>query len=70
MLVLSRKKNQSIYIGDDIEIKVLSFEEERILDENNKPIAVSYDKVISTVNHVRLGIKAPPNIKIDRKKDN
>ncbi|HYE83653.1 MAG TPA: carbon storage regulator CsrA [Clostridia bacterium] len=45
MLVLSRKKNQSIMIGDNIEIIITD---------------VSEDKV-------RIGIKAPRNLKIFRK---
>jgi len=45
LLVLSRKKNQSIMIGDNIEIIITD---------------VSEDKV-------RIGIKAPRNLKIFRK---
>ncbi len=45
MLVLSRKVDESIVIGEDIEIKVLSVKGEQ----------------------VKIGIKAPKNVKIYRK---
>ena len=44
MLVLARKENEKIRIGDDIEIMVLDIRGDR----------------------VRLGIKAPRNITVDR----
>lgn len=45
MLILTRKKNEVITIGDDIEIIVSSIDD----------------------NQVRIGIKAPSNVKIYRK---
>jgi len=44
MLVLARKKDETILIGDDIEIVV---------------VAIQSGKV-------RLGIKAPPGVRVDR----
>lgn len=45
MLVLSRKKNESIVLGDDIEIFVVDISEDR----------------------VRIGVKAPREMKVFRK---
>ena len=44
MLVLTRKPNEAIVIGDDVRV-----------------IVVSVDR-----DHVRLGIEAPPEVKIHR----
>lgn len=44
MLVLSRKRNESIIVGDDIKVMI---------------VEIRGDKV-------RLGIDAPPNIKVHR----
>ncbi|MCD4813458.1 carbon storage regulator CsrA [bacterium] len=45
MLVLTRKRNQSLVIGNDIEIQILEVSGEQ----------------------VRIGIKAPPSVRILRK---
>ena len=44
MLILSRKKDESIIIGDDIEISIVDIKGD----------------------HVKLGIKAPRNVKVYR----
>lgn len=44
MLVLTRKSNEVILIGDDVELKVLDI----------------------SGNRVRLGINAPPDIRVQR----
>lgn len=45
MLVLARKENESIIIGDNIEVQVVNIKGD----------------------HVKIGIKAPKNIKVYRK---
>ena len=44
MLVLSRKKNETIHIGDNIQVTVVEI----------------------APGKVRLGIKAPPDVRVDR----
>ena len=45
MLILARKENQSIMIGDEIEISILSIKGD----------------------HIKIGINAPPDVKVFRK---
>ncbi len=45
MLILTRKENQSIMIGDNIEITIVSIKGD----------------------HVKIGINAPPDVKVFRK---
>ena len=60
MLALTRGHDKSILIGEDVEVKILSF---MMMDENNKWVKVKPTYPVQ----VTLGIQAPRSIKIMRK---
>jgi carbon storage regulator len=67
MLVLTRKSNQSIMIGDDIEITVLSVTGEKVRIGIRAPrdVPVFRDEVYVDIQRERAAPKAPQNVRAD-----
>jgi carbon storage regulator len=67
MLVLTRKSNQSIMIGDDIEITVLSVmgEKVRIGIQAPRDVPVFRDEVYAEIQRERGGPTAAQNVRAE-----